>query len=114
MEWIAWLNACYARRGASAPAHIRGRAIQHPSGVEGFDPRIRACRRRFGYALDDKWAPMKGISIDGALPSIQFPQLASKLVSGGASSIFCGAGDCPSCAEIGIGRGWEDAAATTA
>lgn len=101
VEWIAWLNACYARRGLlpRLPAFGDG-VIQHPSGVEGFDPRIMNVSATIRYALDDKWALIKGISTGRALPSLQFPQLASKLVSGGASSIFCGAGHCPSCAEI--------------
>lgn len=106
VEWMAWLSACYARRGAlpRLPTFGDG-AIQHPSGVEGFDLRIMNVSATIRYALSDKWALIKGISTDRALPSIQFPQLAAKLVSGAASANFCGAGHCPSCAEMVLAAG---------
>lgn len=101
VDWMAWLGACYGRRGVlpRLPTFGDG-AIQHPSGVEGFDPRIMNVSATIRYTLDDRWALIKGISTGRALPSIQFPQLARKLVSGAASALFCGAGHCPSCAEV--------------
>ncbi len=101
LEWTAWKKVCYGRRRSFSRLPTFGDgAIQHPSGVEGFDPKIMSVSATIRYALDDQWALIKGVSTDLVLPSVQFPKLAAKLVSGPASSIFAGGVHCPFCANM--------------
>ncbi len=100
-EWIAWKEACFGRRHVlpRLPTFGDG-AIQHPSGVEGFDPRIMQVSATVRYALDQEWALIKGVSTDSIPARTQFPQLARQLVSGTASRHFAGGRHCPACSEI--------------
>jgi hypothetical protein len=101
LEWATWRDGLYAGR------HTRKRlptfgdcAIQHPSGVEGFDPRIMPVSAAIRYALPDSWLLIKGESTRLTPPSVQFPRLAIQLVYGHLRSNFAGADHCQGCAGI--------------
>jgi hypothetical protein len=98
-EWIAWRNNLYARRGEipRLPS-FSDCAIQHTTGVEGFDPRIMQASAAIRYALADHWILTKGESTRNISPSIQFPALATHLVYGVYRNSYLGAAHCGGCA----------------
>jgi len=97
-EWIAWKDNLYGRRSDLARLPSFGDcAIQHLSGVEGFDPRTMAASASIRYARDQHWLLVKGQSTRNVPPSLQFPQLASKLVYGPLKQYFSGADHCAGC-----------------
>jgi hypothetical protein len=75
-------------------------AIQHPRGVEGFDPRIMQVSASIRYTLPEDWLLLKGESTRFKQPSVQFPDLATRLVYGHLRSHFRGATHCEGCASI--------------
>lgn len=97
-EWIAWRDRLHARRNSLArlPA-FSDCAIQHPTGVEGFDPRIMQVSASIRYALPDAWLLIKGHSTRTTRPTIQFPQLATRLVYGRLRTEYSGAEHCGGC-----------------
>ena len=72
-------------------------AIQHPIGVENFDPRYMQVSAAIRYALSEDWLLVKGESTKAILPSIQFPQLAMQLVYGHLQGYFAGPAHCAGC-----------------
>ena len=55
-EWQAWRDGQHANRAAlERLPTFSDYAIQHPSGVEGFDPRIMAVAASIRYTLPDEW-----------------------------------------------------------
>ena len=100
-EWLAWKNNLYAgrRRLARLPT-FSDCAIQHPSGVEGFDPKIMPVSATVRYAGQSDWLLIKGESTRAVLPGIQFPQLAKRLVYGQLKPHFAGVSHCAGCNEI--------------
>lgn len=104
-EWLAWRDTLYARRDElQRLPTFSDCAIQHPAGVEGFDPRIMAVSAAVRYALSESWLLIKGQSTRLIPPSLQFPDLATRLVYGHLQSHFAGAGHCAGCS------GMKDAA----
>ncbi len=97
-EWMAWRDGLHAIRG-SIPRlpTFSDCAIQHPEGVEGFDPLIMQVSASVRYALIDQWLLMKGESTRNVPPSVQFPNLAVQLVYGHLSHHFAGPGHCAGC-----------------
>ena len=99
-EWLAWRN--HLRDGG----HVRriptysDCAIQHPSGVEGFNPRIMPVSAAVRYALSDSWLLIKGESTRKRRAIVQFPQLAKQLVYGHLRDHFHGTAHCQGCASI--------------
>ena len=75
-------------------------AIQHPAGVEGFDPRTMSASAAVRYALDKTWLLVKGVSTKNLGAKEQFPRLASQLVHGHLKSYFAGAEHCSGCADM--------------
>lgn len=104
-EWMAWRDGLYAIRG-SIPRlpTFSDCAIQHPEGVEGFDPLIMQVSASVRYTIIDQWLLMKGESTRNVPPSVQFPNLAVQLVYGHLSQHFAGPGHCAGC------QGMQDAA----
>jgi len=104
-DWLAWRDSLHESRSqlVRLPT-FSDCAIQHPSGVEGFDPRIMAVSAVARYTLAESWLLIKGQSTRIVLPSVQFPNLATRLVYGHLQSHFAGAGHCVGC------RGIKDAA----
>lgn len=79
-EWIAWRDGLHSRRKSlpRLPA-FSDCVIQHPKGVEGFDPRIMQVSASVRYTLPKEWLLIKGESTRQSPPSIQFPVLATQL-----------------------------------
>jgi hypothetical protein len=100
-EWRAWRDGLYVNRGqlARLPTFSDG-AIQHPSGVEGFDPRIMAASASIRIAQSDQWLLVKGVSTRNVPAKDQFPSLARQLVYGNLRGYFAGAAHCAGCAKM--------------
>ncbi len=100
-DWIAWRDHLYGRRRTllRVPT-FSDCVIQHPRGVEGFDPRIMQVSASIRYTLPDQWLLVKGVSTRFIQPSIQFPELATRLVYGHLRACFRGATHCAGCASI--------------
>jgi hypothetical protein len=98
-EWIAWRDRLHARRGSLTrlPA-FSDCAIQHPSGVEGFDPRIMQVSATIRYTMAEEWLLIKGESTRTTRPGLQFPALATNLVYDHLRHYFDGPGHCEGCA----------------
>jgi hypothetical protein len=100
-EWLAWRDGLHANR-----AHLERLptfsdcVIQHPSGVEGFDPRIMPVSAAIRYGLPDQWLLIKGVSTRMIPPGEQFPDLATQLVYGHLTGYFAGAAHCRGCAAM--------------
>ena len=97
-EWIAWRNGLYARRPTleRLPTYSDC-VIQHPSGVENFDPRVMQVSASIRYALANDWLLVKGESTRANPARLQFPQLATQLVYGQLRRDFAGARHCEGC-----------------
>ncbi len=97
-EWLAWRDGLYGRRGTLERLPTFGDcAIQHPAGVEQFDFRFMRPSATIRYASDDDWLLIKGESTRIRRPSIQFPQLATRLVYGPLKGEFAGIHHCEGC-----------------
>ena len=100
-EWIAWRDSLFAnRRSMPRLPSFSDCAIQHPVGVEGFDPRTMQVSAAVRYTLPDHWLLIKGESTRNIPPSEQFPELATRLVYGHLRSHYAGANHCDGCASI--------------
>lgn len=102
VEWSAWRDHIYGQRASLPRVPTFGDCgIQHPAGVEGFDPRIMQVSAAVRYALGDNWLLMKGQSTKSVKPGIQFPKLARLLAPGGQlNQLFAGQHHCQGCASI--------------
>ena len=97
-EWHAWRDALHANRASlDRLPTFSDCAIQHPSGVEGFDFRFMQLSASIRYSLPEQWLLIKGVSTRRVLPSTQFPQLAKHLVYGHLLPYYGGAGHCTGC-----------------
>ena len=97
-DWISWKENLHSRRGELARLPSFGDCvIQHPQGVEGFDPRTMPVSASIRYAKAEEWLLVKGESTRYMLPSVQFPALATKLVYGHLKQSFFGSDHCPGC-----------------
>lgn len=98
-DWISWRDHLHLERQyLTRLPSFSDCAIQHPLGVEGFDPRIMQVSASIRYTLSDQWLLIKGESTRFRPPSVQFPQLATRLVYGHLQSHFAGAAHCAGCA----------------
>lgn len=98
-EWNVWRDELYAnRRHLERLPTFSDCGIQHPKGVEGFDPRTMQASAAIRYALQRQWLLIKGAGTRVTPPSQQFPQLASRLVYGRHHVEFFGVRHCPGCA----------------
>lgn len=97
-EWLAWRDGLFSRRASleRLPTYADC-AIQHPIGVENFDPRFMQVSAAIRYTLSEDWLLVKGESTRSSRPSIQFPQLATQLVYGHLRTYFAGPGHCAGC-----------------
>lgn len=96
-DWIAWEALYGRRRELQRLPTFSDTVIQHPIGVEGFDPRIMQVSASVRYTLANQWLLIKGESTWSSLPSTQFPQLATRLVYGHLRSSFAGPDHCAGC-----------------
>ena len=97
-EWIAWRDYFHKQRNTLARLPtFSDCAIQHPAGVEGFDPRIMQASASVRYTLAEQWLLIKGKSTRFVRAGIQFPVLAKRLVAGDPKVYFMGATHCMGC-----------------
>ena len=99
-EWMAWRDGLYVNRTDRRLPTFSDSAIQHSTGVEGFDPRIMPVSASIRYAVSDGWLLIKGESTRRTPPSRQFPVLATRLAYGFLRSHFAGADHCVGCESI--------------
>ncbi len=98
VEWLAWRDGLHAKRPSlrRLPT-FSDCGIQHPSGVEGFDPRVMQVSAAIRYALPETWLLIKGESTRSTPAILQFPELATQLVYGHLRSHFAGSSHCEGC-----------------
>jgi hypothetical protein len=100
-DWMPWRDSLHARRATlSRLPTYSDCAIQHPKGVEGYDPRIMPMSAAIRYTTGDFWLLIKGESRDRTALSVQFPSLARSLVSGSLREYYYGADHCSGCEAI--------------
>ena len=101
VDWVAWRSHLFQMRDAIPRLPIFSDcAIQHTSGVEGFDPRFMQVSAAIRYTYSDFWLLIKGESTR-IIPALsQFPVLATSLVYGHLQPFFYQAGHCSGCASI--------------
>jgi len=100
-EWISWRDNLNARAAVIPRLPIFSDcAIQHPRGVEGFDPITMQVSASVRYTSIDEWLLIKGESTRVTLPRFQFPALATQLVSGHLAHRYFGPHHCEGCASI--------------
>ena len=99
VEWLAWRQMRNEGQLARIPTYSDC-AIQHPAGVEGFDPARMQVSATVRYALSDSWLLIKGVSTRSQPARLQFPRLANQLVSGHLRDYFRGRLHCEGCASI--------------
>ena len=101
VDWVAWRESLYQlRRRIPRLPDFSDCAIQHTSGVEGFDPRFMRPAASIRYTWEDAWLLIKGESARSVPTSSQFPVLATTLVYGYLQAYFYQAGHCSGCASI--------------
>lgn len=98
-EWKAWQELRKDERLVRVPTYSDC-AIQHPAGVEGFDPVRMQVSAAVRYALSDSWLLIKGEGTRARRLSVQFPWLAKQLVYGHLRDHFRGDTHCEGCASI--------------
>ena len=98
-EWLAWNHLRDDGQLVRVPTYSDC-AIQHPAGVEGFDPVRMQVSATVRYALSDSWLLIKGESNRRRRPGLQFPRLAKQLVYGHLRGHFHGKPHCEGCASI--------------
>lgn len=98
-EWLAWKHLRDSGQLVRIPTYSDC-AIQHPAGVEGFDPVRMQVSATVRYALSDSWLLIKGESTKRQRPGLQFPWLAKWLVYGHLRDHFCGRTHCEGCTSI--------------
>ena len=97
-DWTAWRDYLYAFRSSLARLPSFGDcAIQHPQGVEGFNPIMMQVSASVRYTIEENWLLIKGESTRFNPPSFQFPELATRLVYGHLNQYFAGPEHCAGC-----------------
>ena len=97
-EWLSWRDFIHPSQSTRGRRLIFGDyVIQHPAGVENFDPRIMQVSATIRYAVHDAWILIKGESTRVVRARDQFPVLATRLVYGRLQSQYQGAAHCPGC-----------------
>ena len=98
LEWLAWKYGLYSQRSSlERLPTFSDCAIQHPSGVENFDPRTMQVSAAIRYASGEDWLLVKGESTRDNPPGHQFPSLAKRLVYDDLQDAFEGAQHCEGC-----------------
>lgn len=100
-DWLAWRDGLYSRNNDLTRLPIFSDcSIQHPAGVEDFDPRYMSVSASLRYTLKEAWLLIKGESSRRTRTTVQFPRLATQLVYGHLRNHFAGADHCEGCASI--------------
>lgn len=97
VEWIAWLTLHAQRTKLARLPSFGDYGIQHPEGVEGYDPRYMAMSAATRYTLNTDWLLIKGQSSKVQRMALQYPGLAHQLTQ---SANFYGQSHCQGCGEV--------------
>ena len=108
MEWNAWRDNLRANANQieRLPTYSDS-VIQHPEGVEGFDPTYMQASATIRYTLTENWLLIKGESTRRFPAREQFPQLATQLVYGIHRHHFMGRDHCPGCRSMAMAADGE-------
>ena len=97
-EWLAWRDGLFTQRATlERLPTFSDCVIQHPVGVENFDPTFMQVSASIRYASGNDWLLVKGESTKRNPPGNQFPQLATQLVYGQLQGDFAGTPHCQGC-----------------
>lgn len=99
-EWKAWRVLHANREKLARLPTFSDCGIQHPKGVEGFDPRVMQASAAIRYTLTENWLLIKGESTRRVSAIEQFPDLAKQLVYGHLRPHFAGSAHCVGCRSI--------------
>lgn len=100
-EWLAWRDHLRKTGPSLArPPTFGDWGIQHPAGVEKFDPMKMQASAAIRYATDAKWLLIKGRGTKKLSPGKQMAGLAAQLATGPHKKAFAGAHHCAACALI--------------
>lgn len=100
-EWLAWRDRLYAGRDElDRLPTFSDCAIQHPSGVEGFNPAVMSVSSSIRITRSDDWLLVKGVSTDDVPETVQFPRLATRLVYGDLKANFAKPDHCAGCQQM--------------
>lgn len=106
-EWKAWRANLHENRNSLVRLPtFSDCGIQHPQGVEDFDPRTMQGSAAIRYTVNENWLLIKGEGTRRAPPSKQFPDLATRLVFGRFREHYAG----QHCAGCGFMRDAADGA----
>lgn len=99
-EWVCWKGLYAQRAGLSRLPTFGDYAIQHPKGVEDFNPTTMAVSASSRYATGDHWLLVKGESAKIKRPGIQFPKIAESIMTNQHGNYYKGAHHCTGCKMI--------------
>jgi hypothetical protein len=101
VEWMAWRDTLHAnRKSLERLPSFSDCAIQHSSGVEGYNPRTMSASASVRYALGEQWLLIKGESVKVRSSKAQYPDLAKALVYGALKADFINGNHCRGCADM--------------
>lgn len=101
-EWLSWRDGLrLASPTNPRPPTYGDWGIQHPAGVEGFDPLTMQASASIRYATGAQWLLIKGVGTRRVKPSLQMPGLAGQLAAGPLKKQFTGTAHCAGCEMIG-------------
>lgn len=99
-NWTVWRDELRVQPlGPLGTPAFGDMCIQHPDGVEGFDPKKMAVSATVRYATEDHWIIVKGESTKRVPAKQQFPILAERLIEEHADR-FDGSAHCQGCEDI--------------
>jgi T4 beta protein len=96
-DWLSWRDGVRADTSLERIPTFSDSAIQHPRGVEGFDPRVMPLPASIRYTTQEHWLRIKGVDTKDESGTKQFRELATSLVYGHLSEHFSKATHCAGC-----------------
>lgn len=100
LEWVCWRGLYSQRATLDRLPTFSDCAIQHPDGVEGFDPKTMAASAAARYTSGDAWLLVKGESTKVKSPSVQFRHIAKSIVAKQHRNYYMGPQHCAGCEMI--------------
>ena len=99
-EWMCWKGLYGQRATLDRLPTFSDCAIQHPDGVEGFDPKTMAASAAARYTAGASWLLVKGESTKIKKPGVQFLKIAKEIVSNKYGHHYSGVNHCTGCRMI--------------
>lgn len=96
-DWLSWRDGVRADTSLERIPTFSDSGIQHPRGVEGFDPRVMPLPAQIRYSAHEQWLRIKGVDTKDESGKKQFPELATNLVYGQLSKHFFKGTHCAGC-----------------